>query len=158
MHDLLKLINVIMEKPAIIQLGFFIIFMLVFSSLLGFIFFPLIFNYFIIPRIELRLGKKLEEWGSAIEMLNFSGKFAAKCAVVASCIFFQCLILKFSKDPGLGIEKFNQKRSRFTDLAKANYDVRDAPRYEVVFGFLAMTNLLLWVILAAIFWFFIRGT
>jgi len=156
MHDLLKLINVIMEKPAIIQLGFFIIFMLVFSSLLGFIFFPLIFNYFIIPRIELRLGKKLEEWGSAIEMLNFSGKFAAKCAVVASCIFFQCLILKFSKDPGLGIEKFNQKRSRFTDLAKANYDVRDAPRYEVVLSFLVMASFFIWIFAVTIMLVFLK--
>ena len=156
MEDTLKLISYILEQPLIYQLGLYIILLLVLCSIIALVIFPLIFNYIIIPRIEERLGAKIVSWGYIVEMRPL-GRIYMKYMVVASSVLIQTVLLKFFKNSDMLIKKSNKNASWTFDLAKANYDVRQATKFEIVMSFLALANILLCIILAIIFWFFIRG-
>lgn len=117
--------------------------------------FSLIFKYSIVPRIESRLGVRLHKWGIGSEMTIF-GKFKARSRMIAIQVLIQYFFVKFSKNPNLAIQQLNDRVSCELDLAKANYDIREATRFEIVLSFLVLINTLLWIILVLIICFFIR--
>ena len=155
MEFLLKLKKHFMEAPFDLQLTLSMVFIILLLSLLAFFVFPIVFNCFIIPRVEARLGKKLHKWGTAAEVILF-GKFMMKYIVVTAWVFYQYFIIRFSRNPEVSIKRFNQNRSCATDLAAANYDIREAPRYEIIMSFLALANIFLLIILITSLWFYLK--
>lgn len=153
MEFLSNFIKFFMGRPLETQLLLSIVFLLLLTYFLGSCVFPLIFNYRIIPRIEVRLGKNLQRWGVTTEMLVF-GKFQMKNLILAIWVLHQYLIVNFSKDPDLAIKRFNQRSAHTLDLAKANYDIREATQFEIFMSFLALANLFLSLLLIIAILFF----
>ena len=148
-------INMILEGPFKLQLAWAMIFLFLLSSILMAFIFSLIFNYFIIVKIEKRLGIKISKWGTLIEMFPFK-KPMTKYIIVSSLVVYQYFFIIFFKKPDVLIKEFNRKRAWAYDLAKANYDVRDAPRYEVVLSFLVMASFFIWIFAVTIMLVFLK--
>ena len=155
MGFLLKLKKHFMEAPFDLQLTLSMVFILLLLFFWGAFVFPLLFNCFIIPCVETRLGKRFYRWGVALEIQPF-GKVIYKYGVFSVAVVCQYLLMRFSKNPDLSVKKFNQKTSKVIDLTKANYDIREAPRYEIIMSFLALANIFLLIILITSLWFYLK--
>jgi hypothetical protein len=93
--------------------------------------FPIIFNFFIIPKIEARVGRKLEFNSLVYCMLpKFLGVWIGKHFDIACSIFSFKLLGKLPR------------RAEYT-LNKGDYDIGAVSRFEVVMSFLDVLNGLL---------------
>ena len=107
---------------------------------------PFLFTFYIIPKIEKRLGKKLE-----FVMLNYNllpgNKFLAGYFEISWCIVKKYLMWKLKKS------NFNEVRpSSKWSLWRSNYRIEDASRFEIFIGFFALTNIILGFSIGSILW------
>lgn len=119
--------------------------MMIFSALYLVLIAPIVFNYFIIPKIEKKIGSKLEfiNW---YEFYLF-GKFSFRFAEIVSYIIIKYIALKLKKDPHK--IKINSKMA----LMKINYDIKEASSIEIVMSFLTIISGLLFFIIGGIIWY-----
>lgn len=130
-------------------------FCIVLSGFFFFIVFPIVFHFKIIPDIERRLGRKIERWGVLVEMWAL-GKYTGAHLEVANFAVHQYFLVKLCKNSDKAIEKFNKRRKPLdTDLARLGYDVRQAPKFEIIMSFLVVVSLMLIVIGIAVFQFYV---
>ena len=107
---------------------------------------PFLFTFYIIPKIEKRLGKKLE-----FVMLNYNllpgNKFLAGYFEISWCIVKKYLMWKLKKS------NFNEVRpSSKWALWRSNYRIEDASRFEIFISFFALTNIILGFSIGSILW------
>jgi len=115
---------------------------LFFTAIYQIIIMPIVFNYFIIPKLESKIGKKLE-YRSYYNFFLF-GNWSFKSIEIANYIFLRYLFLKIIPN-----YKWRYKNSA---LAKVNYDIRTASKFEIVVSVFSMLNLELSIVAAIAFW------
>lgn len=120
-------------------------------GVIGTIVLPIIFNFVVYPKIEKRLGMRLKKWSFATDIWLF-GKFFLSYSVLCTLVVTQWFMLIFAKNPDEAIKKFNAKRAWATDLAKGNYNIRGASKFELLICFFATINGLLIIIAMTIVW------
>lgn len=107
------------------------------SMISGLTFYPLIFNYIIVPEIERKLGQKLGYYRMNYRLASFS-KFLGRYAEISFYIFVKSVAHLFGKDP-------NKMRvgPRTFALQKVNYPYEMFTKKEIIWSTLAIINTLL---------------
>lgn len=111
--------------------------------------YPILYNFFVIPKIEKRVGKKLE-YGTPLYILCsnyfwiFGGKSLAKYLDLIPYIFIQYINWKF---------RVNRKIDPWSCLFKVGYDIRKASKLEIVTTLLWYIYGLFLFILSLIVWY-----
>lgn len=102
------------------------------------IIFPIIFNCFIIPKIEKKVGQKLEFISASYIFVStyyylIGGEVLGKYCEIAMYIVIKYLASKFGK-------KLNNKSRNA--LQSINYDIKRASRFELVMSFAVFLNII----------------
>lgn len=124
-----------MILQANVFIGVIFLVMSAFFGLNGVITMPIIFNFFIIPKIEKKTGKKLEfapYWNAFL-----FGNFIIGYAEIVEYIIIKYFALRFKKNPDA--IRVNRKFA----LEKIKYDIRTASNFEIKMSFIAAINVLL---------------
>jgi hypothetical protein len=105
------------------------------------LFFPPIFNFIIIPRIEKKLGKKLQ-FPSIHYRIVPSNRYFAKSLDISLYIVIKYITYKITKNPD---------ECRLLDKSKlalkyANYPITMASRFEIVMSFIVIIDTLLCIV------------
>lgn len=120
-------IQIISNLPIRIEIGF----ILAITTILGVIYVlvisPIVFNYMIIPKIERKIGKKLE-YHPLCDYV-FLGKWMCRQLEIAMYIFNRMLALIFENDYGL------PKYCNRFGLKKAGYTIKMASKCEIIMSF-----------------------
>lgn len=101
---------------------------------------PFIYNYWIIPSIEKRIGKKLE---FTIEVYNTYPKFI--------CKWYEIALYIFAKETGM---KFLIKNPK-TALLQVDYNVKQSTRFEIIYSIFSYSALI-FIVLQVFLYFFLQ--
>ncbi len=112
---------------------------------------PIVFKFFIIPKIEKRIGEKLQYKNPIYRWQIFSSWFMPPVDI-APTIISHYLIWKIKKRPPGKIFGFNPKS--YSALVRIPYDVRQATWLEIAMSFLVIVNISLFVFLGLVAWLF----
>lgn len=108
------------------------IFFLCISSLKHFLFFPIVFNFKIIPRIEQKIGRRLQ-FSPKYDYHFLFGSWFAKYLEISIHIFIKYLELPF---------KDNKERA----LIKVNYQCEEFSKQEIFWSLYAVLNIFVFFI------------
>ena len=107
---------------------------------------PFLFTFYIIPKIEKRVGKKLEFVMPNYYLLPGS-KFVTGYFEISWCIIKKYLMWKLNKLNYNSI-KPNSKWA----LWRSNYRIEGASRFEIFISFFALINIILFFLIGSIAW------
>lgn len=116
--------------------------LVMFCGIICILIIPIIFNYFIIPNIERKVGERLE-FRDYWDYFLF-GNFMYRHIEIISYLAIKYLAFKFKGNQDAF--KINPKFS----LSKINYRIEDASRFEIVMSFVAIINVIVATICLAI--------
>ena len=106
---------------------------------------PFLFTFYIIPKIEKRLGKKLE-----FVMLSYyfyGMKFAGSFYEISWCVVKKYLMWKSNKP------NFNEVKPKSKwALWRAPYRIEEASKFEIFISFFVSINTILFFIIGGILW------
>ncbi len=130
------------QMPLKMEVGF-IFALLMFVGMFYFsVISPIIFNYFLIPKIEKKIGKKLD-YHPFIDYI-FLGKWMCRQEEIALYLINRYWAMKFKGDYGL------PKYCLRFGLKKAGYTINMASKLEIVMSFLLLVSTVVTVISAII--------
>lgn len=107
----------------------------------GLLLFPVIFNYYIIPKIEKRIKQKI-----VFDSLNYRflkknfifGKFLASYAEISLFILLKYLIAKFEGYFRFVSIKYFMWKFRKCSLQEINYNIESASKFEIFMSLLVI--------------------
>lgn len=116
--------------------------LLFFVGLNSMVILPIIFNFFIIPNIEKRVGVGLKYGSVSYIMMStylwvLGGKYICRYLDVAPYIFVELVRWKL---------RIPLKINILSSLFKINYKVEEAPKFEVFMGIYCFINTFLFVV------------
>ena len=113
---------------------------------------PIIFDFFIIPKIERRLRENLKYKLTIYNWQVFARWFVPPIDI-APTIFCQYLIWKFKKQAPK-----NSNSSMLSALKQSSYDVSKASRFEIIMSFFVMFNIVIFIFDGIGIHFFVKST
>jgi hypothetical protein len=111
------------------------------------LFFPPIFNFIIIPRIEKKLGKKLQYRLQGYRFIP-SNRYFLPAGDISLYIVIKYLMLKIAKNPNFKFKKIYANLA----LETAEYPITMASHFEIVMSFIVIIDALLCIASAIAFW------
>lgn len=107
-----------------------------FSGFNFFITFPIFFHFLILPKIEKRIGKKLE-YRSVLYKFQIFSQWVYPPIDIARGVVWRCFCwIFFKKVEG----RFEYSNINSSPLVRVGYDVRQASKFEIVISFLSFLN------------------
>jgi hypothetical protein len=118
------------------EYGFFSFFItLIYSLLID----PIIFHFFVIPKIEKRVGEKLPYLNPLYNMQIFAKWFMPPLDIALSIVTNYCIYKLNGKKPG---KMWGYNLKSYCALQHIKYDITQASRIEIFFSFLSAINML----------------
>lgn len=116
------------------------------SSLVQFIIIPPIFNFYIIPNIEKKIGRKIN-FKNQFFMNNIRSPFLCYITKNVSVSFY--IVFKYF---GMSKKTFERNYS-YSELSEIQYESESFSRFELFFSFFSLINLSIIFIFGGILWF-----
>ena len=110
---------------------------------------PLIFNFFLIPKIEKKIGKKLE-YKHYIYQVALFGSFFGRYIEISYYMVVKFIASKLGFDPN----KVNL--GKLLALQSVNYNIEEASYVEVGISFFALGNILLVFLVPSFLWVLVK--
>lgn len=126
-----------------------IAFLCFFAVINSMLIFPIIFNYLLIPKIEKRIGQKLN---FCLAMYNgyLFGKFFCRYIEIMYSILILYFRFKLTRNPK------DKKLASFFALGQIDYQISTASPFEIIMSFLGLINafvLLSGIVLYAVYFY-----
>jgi hypothetical protein len=110
---------------------------------------PLTFNLYIIPKIEQRIGKKLQ-FNAVMYKVQIFSKWFYPPLEIGLDIVIKYLIWKITGNlPG---DRWGYNPKDPSPLRQVHYDISQAPCFEIIMGFVAVLDTLLFIFTLLVIW------